>query len=583
MLKNTKHSSKIDVDAIINVKNKQSEQTTKKDASYTKFVPKIQKRDGTIVAFQFEKIVRAIHKGMITMGEGSEEEARMVGHKVTSEIVRIAKKYKNFLPTVEGVQDEVERELIKSDYIVTAKHYILYRDSRAKLRERGIKVPEKVKKLAEESKKYFKNNPLGEFVYLRTYARWIEDEGRRETWIETVDRYVDFMKENLGNKLSAKEYDEVRGAILSHEAMPSMRLMQFAGEAARRCNACAYNCSFVAPTKLQDFGEIMYLSASGCGVGYAVESKNVQALPQIKTQTGKKLPTHVIVDSKEGWCDALVLGLNTWFDGKDIDFDYSKVRPAGARLKTMGGKASGPDPLRSVLDFSREVILSRQGRRLTNLNTHDVICKIGEAIVAGGVRRSAMISLSDLDDIEMRDAKAGTFYNNHPHRSMANNSAVYEQKPTNTEFLDEWVALMKSGSGERGIFNRGGLEKTLPKRRVELLKKKYEKMENSGPLGDPGVNPCGEIILQSKQFCNLTEIVTRASDTEESLLRKARLASLLGTLTRFNYLSKDWKDNCETERLLGISITGQWDSPEVRKEEMLKKMKAEVISSNGAS
>lgn len=584
MLKSTKNiSSELDINSSVKKSNK-TKKILKKDTSYTKFVPKIQKRDGSIVPFDFNKIVQAIYKAMLTMEAGSEEEAAMVGHKVMAGVVKIAKKYKNFLPTVEGIQDEVERELILSDYVTTAKHYILYRNNRAKLREHGIKVPEKVRQIVEESKKYFKGNPLGEFVYLRSYAKWVEGEGRRESWIETVDRYIGFMKENLENKLTTKEYNEVREAILNHEAMPSMRLMQFGGVAARRCNACAYNCAFIAPTKLQDFGEIMYLSASGCGVGFAVESKNIQALPQIKPQTGKTSPTYVIEDSKEGWCDALVLGLSNWFDGKDIKFDYSKIRPAGARLKTMGGKASGPDPLRLLLDFTREIILQKQGRRLTNLNAHDIICKIGEAIVSGGVRRSAMISLSDLDDVEMRDAKKGQFYHTDPHRSMSNNSAVYERKPTNIEFMDEWVALMKSGSGERGIFNRGGLRKTLPERRIKVLDDSYAKVRSKGPMGDPGTNPCGEIILQSKQFCNLTEVVARATDNEQSLLRKARVAAILGTyqstLTRFNYLSKSWKDNCEMERLLGVSITGQWDCETVRNSKILKKMKNEIIKTN---
>lgn len=551
---------------------------------YTKFVPKIQKRDGSIVAFDFQKIANAVHKAMIASNEGSREEAELVAHKVVADLVRIAKKYKNFLPTVEGIQDTVEKELILSDYVATSKAYILYRDKRARLREKGVKVPEHVRKLAEESSVYFKDNPLGEFVYLRTYARWIDEENRRETWIETVDRYVSFMRENLGEKLTEKEYAEVREAILKQEIMPSMRLMQFAGKAARRCNVCAYNCSFVAPRELRDFAEILYLSACGTGVGFSVESANVQALPQIKPQTGKKLPVHVIEDSKEGWADALLLGMQTWYDGADIAFDYSKIRPAGARLKTMGGKASGPEPLRQLLDFAREKILARQGRRLSNLDAHDIICKIGEAIVAGGVRRSAMISLSDLDDEQMRHAKDGQFYLREPQRSMANNSAVYEVKPSNTEFMSEWIALMKSGTGERGIFNRGSLEKQLPERRVAYLKKKYANFPGYGPLGPLGTNPCAEIILQSKQFCNLSEVVARPDDTEATLLRKARLAALVGTyqstLTNFKYLSKEWTENCREERLLGVSITGQWDSPAVRSAATLAKMRAEAVKTN---
>ncbi|NBV77560.1 ribonucleoside-triphosphate reductase [bacterium] len=543
---------------------------------YKKYLPQVQKRDGRIVAFEFDKVVNAIYKAMTATGEGSLDEATLVAHKVTGEMVRIAKTYKNFMPTVEGCQDEVERQLILSDYVATSKAYILYRAKRAEIRKEQGEVPAHVKKLAEESAEYFKNNPLGEFVYLRTYARWIESEQRRETWIETVDRYVNFMKKNLGDKLTTREYNEVREAILKQEVMPSMRAMQFAGAPAEKCNTCFYNCSFTAPVKLEDFAEIMYLSMQGCGVGYSVESENIQQLPQIEKQTGQRLATHVIADTKEGWCDALTLGLKTWYSGKDVAFDYSHIRPAGARLKTMGGKASGPEPLRSLLDFAKERILKRQGRRLHNIDAHDIICKIGECVVAGGVRRTAMISLSDLDDVEVRDAKKGQFYLTDPHRSVANNSAVYESKPNNVELMDEWVALMKSGTGERGIFNRGSLEKSLPLRRVKLLKKKYgEKRE--GSIGQLGTNPCGEIILQSKQFCNLSEVIARSGDTEKTLLRKTKLATLLGTyqstLTNFRYISKEWQDNCNTERLLGVSITGQWDSEVVRNPKLMQKMR----------
>jgi ribonucleoside-triphosphate reductase (thioredoxin) len=537
-------------------------------------VKSIQKRDGTIVPFDLLKIVGAIHKAMLVVNEGSFEEAELVATKVFADLVRISKKFTNFIPTVEGVQDSVEKELILGEYVKTVKEYILYRQERSKLREQRITVPPKVRELALESKKYFKNS-LGELVYYRSYSRWIDDEGRRETWIETVDRYMDLMKKNLGDKLKSAEYKEIREAILNQDVMPSMRLFQFAGPAVEKTNVCAYNCSFIAPSCLQDFGEIMYISMCGTGVGFSVESKNIQALPQIKMQSGKKLANFVIPDTKEGWADALVYGMKTWFDGNDVEFDFSQIRPAGARLKIMGGRASGPDPLIRLLKMVREKILKKQGRRLSNLDAHDIICSIGDCVVSGGVRRSALISLSDLDDESMRDAKKGQFYLTDPQRSIANNSAVYMQKPSSVEFMDEWIALMKSGSGERGIFNRGSLIKTLPERRVKALK---------GELGSLGTNPCGEIILQSKQFCNLSEVVARNADDEKLLLRKAKLATILGTyqatLTNFGYLSKEWKENCEKERLIGVSVTGQWDCPAVRNAETLKKMKKEVIKAN---
>ncbi|HEY4489419.1 MAG TPA: ATP cone domain-containing protein [Candidatus Paceibacterota bacterium] len=550
---------------------------------YREIIPQMEKRDGRIVSFDFEKIVSAIHKAMLAAEEGSYEDAVLVAHQVAGDLARISKKHKNFLPTVESVQDDVETKLMLNDFIATAKSYILYRDKRNQMRAEQIDIPEEVRKLADESKSYFKNNALGEFVYLRSYSKWIPEGGRRETWIETVDRYLSFMKENIGNKLSSKEYTELRDAILNQQVMPSMRLMQFAGEAVRRCNVAAYNCSYIAPSKIKDFAEIMYISMCGTGVGYSVESANVQALPQIEFQTGEKLPTHVVGDSKEGWCTALTLGLTTWYEGKDINFDFSQVRPAGARLKIMGGKASGPEPLRMLLAFAREVILARQGRRLRNIDAHDLICKIGECVVAGGVRRSAMISLSDLDDDQVRDAKKGQFWMSNPQRSIANNSAVYTERPSNEEFMDEWVALMKSRTGERGIFNRGGLMKQLPQRRIDFWKKSGY-IRNDKVVGPAGTNPCGEIILKSKQFCNLTEVIARADDTKESLVRKARLATILGTyqstLTKLGYLSEEWKQNCNEERLLGVSITGQWDSKASREEEVLKAMRAETIKTN---
>lgn len=537
-------------------------------------IKSLKKRDGQIVPFDLSKITGAINKAMTVSGEGSPEEAELVANKVLSEIVKISKKFKDFVPDVEGIQDIVERELILSEYVKSSKEYILYRQERSKLRSVGVQVPAKLKKLTAESKKYFKNQ-LGEFVYYRSYSKWIDAEGRRETWIETIDRYLSLMKEKLGKMLTDKEYAELREAILNQEVMPSMRLLQFAGPAVNRTNVCAYNCSFIAPSLLTDFAEIMYISMCGTGVGFSIESQNVQSLPQIKFQSGKKLPKYVIADSKEGWADSLTFGMKTWFNGEDVEFDFSQIRPAGARLKTMGGKASGPDPLIRLLRLVRTKVLSKQGRRLSNLDAHDIVCAIGDCVVAGGVRRSALISLSDLDDEAMRDAKKGQFWLTEPQRAIANNSAVYTQKPSATEFFDEWIALMKSGSGERGIFNRGSLAKTLPARRLKVL---------NGYIGALGTNPCGEIILQSKQFCNLSEVVARANDTEADLLRKIRLATILGvyqsTLTNFQYLSKEWKENCEKERLLGVSITGQWDCPVVRNPKVLSKLKNAAIKAS---
>lgn len=547
----------------------------------------VQKRDGRIVAFDQNHITNAAYRAMQAAAEGDlSRDPQRISEKVVQEL---AKTYPSgHTPTIEEIQDAVEEALILMDFPKTAKAYILYRSKRTEVRERQRLVPEKVKKLVTESKQYFKN-PLGEFIYYRTYSRWIDNEGRRETWVETVQRYFDFMRENLGEKLKDEEYEELRQAVLYQEVMPSMRLMWSAGHAARKTNVSGYNCSFIAPSKLKDFAEIMYLLMCGTGVGFSVESQNVQKLPIIKRQNGngngngngkshvvkKKIPVHIIEDSKEGWGDALTLGLKTWYGGKDIQFDYSGLRPAGARLHTMGGRSSGPEPLRALLDFSRIKIFARQGKRLTNIDVHDIICKIGEVVVMGGVRRSALISLSDLDDADMRRAKTGQFYLSDPQRMMANNSAAYNEKPDAQTFLEEWLALAKSGTGERGIFNRGGLKAQLPARRWKVFAK---------DAATSGTNPCGEIVLKSKQFCNLTEVVARANDTEESLLKKARLAAILGTyqstLTNFKYISKQWKENCEDERLLGVSVTGQWDAPAVRNAGVLQKMRTKSVETN---
>lgn len=549
-------------------------------------IKEIRNRSFENIPFELEKIIEAVLKAFTVTSEGGEADADFVAKKVYKELLSLKKssKDKNFFPTVELIQDLVEAELIRQNYVATAKSYILYRNKRAELRREVGPIPDKVKKMAQESKKFFRN-PLAELVYYRTYAKWMEEEGRRETWIETIDRYLGFMQKNLGDKLKPAEYKEIRDAVLAQESMPSMRLIQFAGLAAEKTNVCAYNCSYIAPSSFQDFGEIIYISMCGTGVGFSVESKNIQALPQIKMQTGKKIPTYVVPDSKEGWADAFVHGMKTWFEGNDVLFDFSQLRPAGARLKIMGGKSSGPQPLIELLTFTRERILRRQGRHLRNIDAHDIICKIGECVVAGGVRRSALISLSDLDDEEIRDAKKGQFWNTEGQRMLSNNSAVYESKPSVSEFLKEWVALMESGSGERGIFNRGELLGQLPKRRIDNWKENgYVDPDTGTIIGLPGTNPCGEIILKSKQFCNLSEVVARAEDTEATLMKKIRIAAILGTyqstLTKFGYLSREWKENCESERLLGVSITGQWDSKLARDPKMLAKLRAEAIRIN---
>lgn len=563
--KNTSNKSSISKSVIVE---------SEKAPRTNNFVKTVVKRDGKDVQFDLNKVVNAIHKAMVASNEGSLDEAEMVANKVLADLVRITKKFKTFVPTVEGIQDSIEKELILSEYVATAKAYILYREKRSKMRQQGLFVPENVKRLAEESKHYFRNQ-LAEFVYYRSYSRWKDDEGRRETWIETVDRYMSFMKENIGDKYSEKEYAELRDGILKMEALPSMRLLWSAGVAARRSNVTGYNCTYIAPTSARDISEIMYLAMSGCGVGYSVETETAQQFPIVKRQSGKKIKAHTVGDDKIGWCEAFTLGMETWLNGLDLDFDYSAIRPRGARLMTMGGRASGPEPLIELMTFTRAKVLARQGKRLRNIDVHDIICKVGEVVVSGGVRRTALISLSDLDDEEMRHAKDGQFYVLEPQRALANNSAIYNEKPTAVQFMDEWLALIKSNSGERGIFNRGSLSKQIPERRMKAMG------EHAATVG---CNPCGEIILRSKQFCNLSEVVCRPEDTEKTLMRKIRLAAMLGTyqssLTRFEYLSPEWTKNCEEERLLGVSLTGQWDCPAVRDDKVLQNLRAEAEKVN---
>lgn len=543
----------------------------------------IKKRDGTVAAFDDRKIFEALFRAFKATGEGTEKDADFVTQKVCTEISNSETQNSapeqditilfTTMPEVEQVQDIVEAQLILAGFVKTAKAYILYRQKRFEARQTLGNIPTHVRELVQNSKQYFQNS-LAEFVYYRTYARWIETESRRETWIEAVKRYMSFMQENLGSKLTTDEYTEIEQAILRQEAMPSMRLLQFAGTAARATNIAAYNCSFIAPSEFQDFAEILYILMCGTGVGFSVERQNVSQFPTIKPQASELLETYIVPDSKEGWADALAFGIKTWFNGQDVSFDLSQLRPAGARLKTMGGKSAGPEPLKNLLNFTRDTILKRQGEKITALDVHDIICKIGECVVAGGVRRSALISLSDIDDLEMRDAKQGQFYRNHSQRSLANNSAVYTEKPSVSLFLEEWLSLIRSGSGERGIFNRWATNKNLPTRR--LAKNKL----NSAW----GTNPCGEIILRSKQFCNLSEVVARETDTVDILMRKTRIATILGTyqatLTNFPYLSQDWAKNCQEERLLGVSITGQWDCPVVRNAQVLQQLRNESIRVN---
>ena len=393
-----------------------------------------------------------------------------------------------------------------------------------------------------------------EYIAASRYARFQDDKQRRETWAETVDRYVDYI---FSRTPAIKEKTELRNeifdAIHNLDLMPSMRAMMTAGKSADRDNTCVYNCSYLPVDDPKSFDEAMFILLCGTGVGFSVESKYISNLPEVPEKLFESEHTIVVHDSKEGWAKSLRLLIAHLYAGEIPKWDVSGVRPAGTRLKTFGGRASGPEPLVDLFKFTVNTFKHAAGRRLHSLECHDLMCKIGEVVVVGGVRRSAMISLSDLDDERIRHAKAGPWWETAPHRALANNSAVYNETPTVGKFMEEWLSLYNSHSGERGIFNR------------EAAKNTVAKYGHRDPNFEFGTNPCSEIILRPYQFCNLTEAVVRHDDTEETLLRKVRIAAILGTIqatfTKFPYLRKVWQRNTEEERLLGVSLTGIYDNP----------------------
>ena len=384
------------------------------------------------------------------------------------------------------------------------------------------------------------------FIHTSRYARWVEAEQRRETWSETVDRYIDKV---VGTKVDQSTASEIRDAILSLEVMPSMRAMMTAGKALERDNVAGYNCSYLPVDDPKSFDEAMFILLCGTGVGFSVERQYVNNLPEVPDDLFNSDTTIVVADSKEGWAKAYRQLVALLYSGEIPKWDVSKVRPSGAKLMTFGGRASGPGPLIDLFQFTIETFKEAKGRKLSSIECHDLMCKIGEIVVVGGVRRSAMISLSNLSDDRMRHAKTGQFP---PHRYLANNSVAYTEKPDAQAFLREWSALADSGSGERGVFNRVASQK------------QAEKYGRRDAQYNFGTNPCSEIILRPYQFCNLTELVVRATDTPQTLERKVRIATILGTIqstmTKFPYLRKVWQKNTEEERLLGVSMTGIMDN-----------------------
>ena len=391
-----------------------------------------------------------------------------------------------------------------------------------------------------------------DYIAISRYARYLPDLQRRETWEETVDRYMNYFIEKFS--LTGTITDQLSEAIKSKDVMPSMRCLMTAGEALERDNICGYNCAYVAVDHVRVFGESLYIQMNGTGLGFSVERQYIQKLPEVAEEFHDTDTTVVVRDSKLGWATALDEYVRLLYSGKLPKVDTSRVRPSGAPLKTFGGRASGPWPYERMLINLARIWRGAKGRKLTSIEVHDAMCYIGECVVVGGVRRTSLISLSNHSDERMRHAKMGNWFAENPQRSLSNNSICYTDKPDMGAFLREWVAIHESKSGERGIFNREACESMLPERREGG----YEF----------GCNPCSEIVLRSEQFCNLTEVVAKPSDTMDTLGSKVRLATILGTLqstlTNFKFLRKGWTDNCEEERLLGVSLTGIYDCPALR-------------------
>ncbi len=411
-------------------------------------------------------------------------------------------------------------------------------------------------------------NPYENFIALSRYARWISEENRRETWGETVDRYFSFMLDHLSDKYNytpdKKLVEDMKSAVYDRSVMPSMRAVMTAGAALDRDHVAGYNCSFVPVDNPRSFDETMYILMCGTGVGFSVEYKYVNKLPAVPESFEKTSTVIVVEDSKQGWAKAYRELLAMLWAGQVPAIDVSKLRPAGARLKTMGGRSSGPQPLVNLFDFTIAKFKAAAGRQLKPIEAHDIMCKIGEIVVVGGVRRSAMISLSNINDIEMAAAKSGNWWENNSQRALSNNSVAYSRKPEMEQFIAEWKNLYDSKSGERGIYNVAAAQKQAARwgRRSEEI--------------HYGTNPCSEIILRPYQFCNLSEVVIRENDTAKTVAEKVRLATILGTwqstLTDFKYLRKIWKDNTEEERLLGVSLTGQFGNKFFSGKENLAKL-----------
>lgn len=510
------------------------------------------KRDGRQVAFDPDRITAALRKCFGSACSLPQDEQDALVEKIAKRVARQVVARKEASVGVETVQQLVIGQLWAEGLEVEARHYQDYREERRKARYNRA-VSEAVAGRVKSDRSHFKTD-LQYFQFMDKFSRWLPDQKRRETWEEAVFKRVLpflFNRPKVKGKLTTEEMEFLGEYLYELKAGPAMRVVQMAGPALERCNMGVYNCTYMPIADVRSFGELLYILMQGSGAGFSVEYDYVGDLPRVKKQTGQEKATIVVEDSTESWCDALVQVITLLFGGRDFVLDTGRVRKKGARLKTKGGKASGPEPLHELVDFVRGIFLARQGRRLSDIDVHDICCMIGNIVQVGGVRRAALISLSDLNSRSMRDAKSGAWWDGSKHRSTANNSAVYLERPTPEVFLDEWQALVRSKSGERGICNRQALEKSVPARRQKR--------------SDFGFNPCGEIILRPYGVCNLSIAVARPDDTEETLTQKAIAAAYFGTIqatcTDFNYVRPEWKKNAEEESMLGVDITGHADCP----------------------
>lgn len=517
------------------------------------------KRDGKTVSFDCDRIRNVLRKCFSSIDADFDD--AMI-ENITRKVVNTIKAHKQEKVSVEDVQRFVIQQLYGEGLFEAAEHYQNYRERHRKLRINKAVRPEVAKQVVADQHHF--PTDLQYYQFLSKFSRWNDVEKRRETWRETVYERVCpwlFRRKEAVGKLTPAEQQELMDAMYNMEASPAMRVVQMAGPALDRCNVGAYNCAYAPLDSPFAFSELLYILMQGTGQGFSVETDYVSELPRIRKQIGQKEKI-IVPDSTEGWCQSYDRSLQLFWDGWDVELDTSHVRKKNARLKTKGGRASGPEPFIELIDFSRNLFKARQGRYLDDADAHRLGCFTGKIVQVGGVRRAALISLSDLMSNALRDIKSGTWWANGAglwidgkYLSMANNSAVYEFDDTIPAevFMEEWLALAKSGSGERGIFNRKAALAHRPARRAAA---KF------------GVNPCGEVVLRPHQFCNLSMAIARPWDTVETLKRKVRLAAIFGKIqslaTDFKYIRGEWKKNCEEERLLGVDITGHADCPLLR-------------------